>query len=78
MSYRDKNHNAATQCGQLIGTGFMSRCYRVATVRASAPATEASSLFCNRHASYLRKGQGGSQFAGLVRAGVAVLTEVGK
>ena len=76
MSYRDRNHNAETMCGQLIGTGFMRRCYRAATVQAIATATGSSELFCNRHASYVRKGMGYSIFATLVRQGVATLVAV--
>jgi len=76
MENRYRNHDAETLCGQLRTDGLRNKCYGVATLKAVAPANGHSELFCNRHATYVRKGQGASIFASLVRHGVAVLTEV--
>jgi hypothetical protein len=78
VAYIDRNHDAENMCSQIRGTGSIDarRCYRTATVVAVAPANNYTELFCNRHASFVRKGAGSSIFATLVRAGVANLTAV--
>ena len=78
MSSPYRNHDAATLCGQLRTNGMRNKCYAPAAVKAISRVSGQYELFCKRHGSYVRKGQGASIFATLVRAGIAELVEVSK
>jgi len=73
-----RNHDAATLCGQLRSGGMRHKCYAPAAVKAVSRVSGQYELFCKRHGSFVRKGQGASIFATLVRAGIADVVEVSK
>ena len=76
MSYVNKNHDAEKMCGQYRGASFgVRRCYQPARLKVTST-KGLTELFCNRHASYVRRGMGSSILAGCVRSNVATFEEV--